>query len=129
MDHPFPLGPVRIQGCYCCRRRKSQHHPVWIHALLRVRVEGKRKVSEFCFSSKIKRKLHCRVGVPNHPHELTMLPLLLCWNQEEQWPCMHATWNHEIPDLAQESFDRVWNCERWVNAVDEVGGCGMKLAI
>jgi len=42
-----------------------------------VRVEGRRKVSEFSFCSKMKRKLHCRVGVPSHPQELTMLPLLL----------------------------------------------------
>jgi len=47
----------------------------------------------------------------------------------EQCPCMHATWKHQIPDLAQESFDCVKECERWVNAVGEVGGCGMKLAI
>jgi len=36
----------------------------------------------------------------------------------EQCPCMHATWKHQIPNLAQESFDRVkvWKvseCSGW----------------
>jgi len=106
-SHVIPLGYVWIQGWYCCRRRKSQHHPVLIHALLRVRVQRKRKLSELCFFWKMKRKFHCAVRVPSHHHEFPMLPLLLCWNQEAQWPCMHATWKHEIPDLAQESIDHV----------------------
>ena len=52
----------------------------------------------------------------------------LCWCPcfcAEQCPCMHATWKHQIPDLALESFDRVkvWKlseCSGW-------GRCGMKL--
>jgi len=40
-------------------------------------VEGRRKLSEFSFCSKMKRKLHCRVGVPSHPKEVTKFPLLL----------------------------------------------------
>jgi len=50
--------------------------PVWIHACLRVSVEGRIKLSEFSFCAKMKRKLHCRVGVPSHLKEVTKLPLL-----------------------------------------------------
>ena len=75
---PFQLlGFVWIQGCHCWRRRMSQQHPVWIHAWLRVSVEGSRKLSELFICVKKKRKLHCRWGVPSHPKQVTKLPLLL----------------------------------------------------
>jgi len=116
------LGLVWIQGCHSWRRRKSQQHPVWIHAWLRVSVEGKRKLSELFICAKMKRKLHGRVGVPSHPKQVTKLPLLLLESRETVPPAPPACMPHEIPDLARESFDSVWICERRVNAVGEVGG-------
>ena len=104
---PKLLGFVWIQGCHCCRRRKSQQHPfgsmhgcgwVWKEGESWVNSPSAQRWRESCTV-----EWECQVI----RRKLQSCPYF-CWNQEEQWPCMHATWSHEIPDLAQESFDSVW---------------------
>ena len=107
-EFPLHLGFVWIQGClgddgsHNSTPFGSMHACGWVWK--------ERSIWVKCLSAQRWRE-SCTVE-----WECQVIPSKL------QRPCalrMHATWSHEIPDLAQEPFDSMWNCERRVNAVGE----------